>query len=507
MFISPLEVKRKERELRSNGFKDIIMEIFKGLKPETVWAYFEQICQIPRPSRKEQKMTAWLMDFARLNNLEASQDEVGNVLIRKPAVKGREHAQGIVLQSHMDMVCEKNADVQHDFQHDPIQPYVDSGWVKARGTTLGADDGIGMAAALAVLTSKDIRHGALECLFTVDEETGFTGAFALKPGFFTGAILLNLDSEDEGELFIGCAGGIDTSITMNYGKMVTPAHKFAVKVNIKGLQGGHSGDDINKGRGNAIKILNRFLWDLNNKYGILVACFEGGNLRNAIAREAQAVIVFDDILKENVRIDFNIYAAEMENVWKIAEPGLRLELESTEKPELVLTEDSTACLLNSLYACPHGVFSMSQRMPGLVETSTNLAAVRFIEEDRILITTSQRSDINSEKLNIAHMVASVFRLAGMKVEHGDGYPGWTPNPDSAILKTAIASYKRLFGKEPLVRSIHAGLECGLFLEKYPYMDMVSFGPTLRGVHSPDEKVEIATVEKWWIHLVDILEQV
>lgn len=483
------------------------MDILKGLKPEAVWAYFEEICRIPRPSRKEQKMTAWLMDFASKNGLEAIQDEVGNVLIRKSAVKGRENAPGVVLQSHMDMVCEKNSDVRHDFEHDAIQPYVDGEWVKARGTTLGADDGIGMAAALAVLASKDIRHGALECLFTVDEETGFTGAFALKPGFFTGKILLNLDSEDEGELFIGCAGGIDTLINMRYDKMVTPAHKFAVKVNIKGLQGGHSGDDINKGRGNAVKILNRFLWDLNNKYGILVACFEGGNLRNAIAREAQAVIVFDDILKENVRIDFNIYAAEMGSVWKISEPGLCLELESTDMPDNVLTGEASARLLNALYACPHGVFTMSQRMPGLVETSTNLAAVRFIENDSILITTSQRSDVDSEKLNIAHMVASVFRLAGAKVEHGDGYPGWAPNPDSAILKTAVASYKRLFGKEPLVRSIHAGLECGLFLEKYPYMDMVSFGPTLRGVHSPDEKIEIATVEKWWIHLVDILEQV
>jgi Xaa-His dipeptidase len=333
-----------------------------------------------------------------------------------------------------------------------------------------------------------------------------TGAFALQPGFFQGKILLNLDSEDEGEIFIGCAGGIDTVIRLPYRKMVLPAHKFAVQVKVKGLQGGHSGDDINKGRGNAIKILNRFLWDLNERYGLLVASLEGGNLRNAIAREANAVIVFDEVLKENIRVDFNMYAAEMEEVWKITEPGLQLELESVDLPGEVLTQEFTNKLLNALYACPHGVFAMSYRMPGMVETSTNLAAVKFIENDTILITTSQRSDVDSEKMNIAHMVAAVFRLIGAEVEHGEGYPGWAPNPESAILKIAVESYKQLFGYEPVVRSIHAGLECGLFLEKYPGMDMISFGPTLRGVHSPDEKVDIETVGKWWKHLVDILER-
>lgn len=482
------------------------MRNLKGLQPEAVWEYFEEICQIPRPSRKEEKIGAWLMEFARKHDLEARRDEAGNVLICKPAVAGKEHLPGVVLQSHMDMVCEKNSDVEHDFDHDPIVPYIDGEWVKARGTTLGADDGIGMAAALAVLTSRDIQHGPLECLFTVDEETGLTGAFALQPGFFNGRILLNLDSEDEGEMFIGCAGGIDTVIRLPYRKVETPAHKFAVRVSVKGLQGGHSGDDINKGRGNAIKILNRFLWDMNDKYGICVASFEGGNLRNAIAREASAVLVFDEILKENIRVDFNVYMAEMEEVWKLTEAGLQLELESVELPSQTLDQDSTNRLLNALYACPHGVFSMSSRMPGMVETSTNLASVRFVEENTVSITTSQRSDVDSEKMNIAHMVASVFRLAGAQVEHGEGYPGWAPNPESAILKVAVESYRRLFGKAPVVRSIHAGLECGLFLEKYPGMDMISFGPTLRGVHSPDEKININTVEMWWRHLVDILEQ-
>lgn len=477
----------------------------KGLKPEAVWNYFEEICQIPRPSRKEEKIGAWLMDFARRHNLPAKQDEAGNVLISKPAVKGKEHVPGVVLQAHMDMVCEKNADVAHDFDRDPIVPYIDGEWVKAKGTTLGADDGIGMAAALAVLTSDEIQHGPVECLFTVDEETGLTGAFALKPGFFEGRVLLNMDSEDEGEMFIGCAGGVDTVIRLPFAKEASAAHTFAVKLTVKGLLGGHSGDDINKGRGNAIKILNRFLWEMNAKHGIRLASFEGGNLRNAIAREASAVIVFDEGVKENIRVDFNVYAAEMERVWKLAEPGLRLELESVELPGEVLTQKDTCNLFNALYACPHGVFSMSSRMPGMVETSTNLAAVKFVDGNTALITTSQRSDVDSEKWNIAQMVAAVFTMAGAHVEHGEGYPGWAPNPDSDILRIAVESYKKLFGKNPVVRSIHAGLECGLFLEKYPDMDMISFGPTLRGVHSPDEKVEIATVEKWWKHLVDILE--
>ncbi len=481
------------------------MSVFQGLKPEAVWGYFEEICQVPRPSKKEGKIIAYLLDWAKKHNLEARRDEAGNVVIKKPATPGRENAPTVVLQAHMDMVCEKNSDTVHDFDKDPIRPYVDGEWVRAHGTTLGADDGIGMAAQMAVLTSTDIAHGPIECLFTVDEETGLTGAFALQPGFISGNILLNLDSEDEGEMFIGCAGGIDTVIRLNYNLEKTDANGFAVQVQVKGLQGGHSGDDINKGRGNAIKILNRFLWDLNKKHGIRLAKLEGGNLRNAIAREATATFVIDARHKEDVRVDFNVYAAEMEKVWAITEPGLQLALESTELPAEVLTAHDTEALINSLYACPHGVFSMSYRMPGLVETSTNLAAVRFTEGNSILITTSQRSDVDSEKFNIANMVEAVFKMAGASVEHGEGYPGWAPNPNSPVVKVAVESYKRLFGKEPIVRSIHAGLECGLFLEKYPNMDMVSFGPTLRGVHSPDEKVNIKTVEMWWSHLVDMLQ--
>lgn len=483
-------------------------KVLNQLKPEAVWRYFEEICQVPRPSKKEEKIIAFLQEFGKKQGLETLTDAVGNVLIRKPATTGREQAPTVVLQAHSDMVCEKNAGTDHNFDTDPIRPYIDGEWVRAHGTTLGADDGIGIAACLAVLAATDIAHGPIECLFTVDEETGLSGAFALQPGFLKGKILLNLDSEDEGEIFIGCAGGIDTTVRLPRRQEPVAAGHFAATIRVKGLQGGHSGDDINKGRGNAIKILNRFLWEFHQKHPLRIAALEGGNLRNAIAREASATVVLPGgAAKEAIRAEFNIYASEMERVWKITEPGLQLELESADLPATAADNTSTTTLLGSLYACPHGVFSMSYRMPGLVETSTNLAAVRETPEGEWLITTSQRSDVDSEKMNIAHMVESLFLLAGAGVTHGDGYPGWAPNPDSPVLKVAVESYRRLFGKEPVVRSIHAGLECGLFLEKYPEMDMISFGPTLRGVHSPDEKIEIRTVEMWWNHLVDILTHV
>jgi dipeptidase D len=477
------------------------------LTPAAVWEYFEEICQVPRPSKREGKIIAYLLDFATKHRLESHRDAAGNVLIRKPASKGSEDAPAVVLQAHVDMVCEKNGDSPHDFDRDPIQPCIDGEWVKALGgTTLGADDGIGMAACMAVLTSTTIRHGPLECLFTVDEESGLTGALALQPGLLRGKMLLNLDSEDEGELFIGCAGGIDTVIHLECRRVPLPPATYAARVTVKNLLGGHSGDDINKGRGNAIKILNRLLWNLNETHGIRVALFEGGKLRNAIPREATAVITLDERHKEHVVADFNLYAAEMKTVWEITEQALTLTLDTADLPATTLDDRSTATLLNALHACPHGVFAMSHRMPGLVETSTNLASIKFEQENRILVTTSQRSDIHSEKMNIAATVASLFRLAGARVEHGDGYPGWTPDPDSSLLRVAVQSYEQLFGQRPVVRSVHAGLECGLFSEKYPGMEMISFGPTLRGVHSPGEMINIETVARWWRHLVDILER-
>jgi len=477
------------------------------LKPQPLFGYFEDICQVPRPSKKEEKIRRFLLDFAVRHNLEAKTDEVGNILISKQAASGMENAPTVILQTHMDMVCEKNSDKEFDFDNDPIEPIVDDGWVKANGTTLGADCGIGIAAQMAVLTSSEIKHGPVECLITVDEESGMTGAFALEPGFMSGSLLLNLDSEDEGEIFIGCAGGIDTLATFNFNKEEIPVDSVALKLTVSGLLGGHSGDDIHKNRGNANKILNRFLWDISKQADLQLVDFNGGNLRNAIAREASAVITVQEDHKDIIFDGFKKYVNDVQFEYERSEPGLNLSIAETEIPEFVIDKMSQEKLFDAIHACPHGVIEMSTRMEGIVETSTNLASVKFIEGDKILVTTSQRSEIESRKHWAAGMVESVFKLAGAEVRHPDGYPGWAPNPDSEILKITVDSYKKLFGIKPVVRSIHAGLECGLFLEKYPDLDMVSFGPTIRGAHSPDERLDIETTVKFWKHLVDVLENI
>jgi dipeptidase D len=483
------------------------MKHLNKLSPQPLWSYFEDICQVPRPSKKEEKIRRFLLDFAEKQGLKATQDKVGNVLIRKPATPGREKDQVVILQSHIDMVCEKNSETVHDFETDAIKAFVDDGWVRAEGTTLGSDDGIGVAAQMAVLAAANLSHGPLECLFTVDEETGLSGAFALQPGFLSGYTLLNLDSEDEGELFIGCAGGIDTVGTLDYTPEALPSGSFAIKLEVKGLIGGHSGDDINKNRGNANKILNRFLLDAAGKTKLRIATFNGGNLRNAIAREAFAVVVLPHSQKENLIVEWNVFSTEMEFEFEHAEPNLKLHHQSVNLPEFVIDADCQGRLMKLIAACPHGVLEMSSRMPGMVETSTNLASVKFADNNTIVITTSQRSEIDSRKYMAATTVESLMLLAGASVAHSDGYPGWTPNPDSSVAKIAAESYKKLFGNDPLIKSIHAGLECGLFLEKYPELDMVSFGPTIRGAHSPDERISIATVEKFWKLLVDVLENI
>ena len=344
-------------------------------------------------------------------------------------------------------------------------------------------------------------------MFTLDEETGLSGAFALQPGFLSGHTLLNLDSEDEGELFIGCAGGIDTVGTLTFTPEEVPVASFAIKLEVKGLLGGHSGDDINKNRGNANKILNRFLMDADQKFDMHLAEFNGGNLRNAIAREAFAVVVIPYSQKENLVVEWNVFAAEMEFEYERSEPKLKLGHQSVNLPEFVIDPDTKARLLKLIAACPHGVLEMSSRMVGMVETSTNLASVKFTGDHQIVLTTSQRSEIDGRKYMAAEMVEAVMKLAGAVVQHSDGYPGWTPNPDSAVAKIAVDSYQRLFGSAPAVKSIHAGLECGLFLEKYPELDMVSFGPTIRGAHSPDERINIETVDKFWKLLVDVLANI
>lgn len=482
------------------------MNILKNLKPSEVWNYFEQICQIPRPSKKEEKVIEFLVKFAKELNLECNVDKVGNVLIKKSATKGNENMKTVLLQSHMDMVCEKNNETIFDFEKDAIRPIIDGEWVKADGTTLGADDGIGIAAQLAILASKTISHGAIECLFTIDEETGLTGAFALEDGFLNSDILLNLDSEDEGEIFIGCAGGIDSVATFSYESEPIPDEHIAYKLTVKGLTGGHSGDEIHKGLGNSNKILNRFIWQKSEKMDIRISIFDGGNLRNAIPREAYAVVTIHQNKKQDFVKAFNKYAETIKFEFAVTEPNLQFEIEKVQLPSSVIDETTQHNLINALYACPHGVYAWSFTMPGLVETSTNLASVKFVN-DKILVTTSQRSSVNSAKIDIANTVKSVFNLAGAEVKQGDGYPGWAPNPNSEILTIAFNSYKKIFGNEPKVRAIHAGLECGLFLEKYPHLDMISFGPTIKGAHSPNERVNIKTVEMWWEHLIDVLKKI
>ncbi|MCL2041500.1 MAG: aminoacyl-histidine dipeptidase [Bacteroidales bacterium] len=477
------------------------------LQPKLVWQYFEDICQIPHPSKKEERLAAFLMDFAKKHQLEARQDKAGNVIIKKPASKGFEKMKTVILQSHIDMVCEKNADKKFDFDNDAIQVVIDGDWVRADGTTLGADDGIGVAASLALLADNTIQHGALECLFTVDEETGLTGAFALEAGFMSGDILINLDSEDEGEIFIGCAGGGDTEATFSYENEPVPSDVIAYTIWVKGLTGGHSGDEIHKGRGNSIKILNRFLFEAN-KLSMRLAEIGGGNMRNAIPREACATIVIPKKHDGKWNAGFQKLRNEIADELSVQEPGFNALLEKTTLPQTVIDAQTQQHLLLSLYACPHGVIAMSAKMPGLVETSTNLASVKMnAKKQTITVATSQRSSVESSKKDVMNMVETVFTAAQAKVKHGNGYPGWNPNPNSQILKIAVEAYKKLFGKAPVVRAIHAGLECGLFLEKYPHLDMISYGPTLRLVHTPEEKIEIATVDKFWKHTLEILKNI
>lgn len=479
----------------------------KELEPSLLWKYFYEITQVPRPSKREEKIIAYLLDFAKQHNLEVKKDEAGNVLIVKPATKGKENLPTVILQGHVDMVCEKNNDTIFDFDNDPIQTFIDGDWVKAKGTTLGADNGIGVAAALAILASDNIEHGKLECLFTVDEETGLTGAYALGKDFLTGEILINLDTEEEGELYIGCAGGKGTAATFKYEKSETPMNQFWFKIEVKGLNGGHSGSEIHKGLGNANKILNRFLWTLSRKMEVRLSYIDGGNLHNAIAREASAVAGIPIRDKDEMVALLNTFTAQIEDELRVVDPNVKLVIETVDEPKSIIPQEVTYKLLNAICACPHGVLAMSQDIPGLVEASTNLASVKMKTDTTIVVGTSQRSSTDSLKEYAANMVNAVFTLARAKVEHSAGYPGWKPNPDSRILEIAKESYKKLYGKEPGIKAIHAGLECGLFLEKYPHLDMLSFGPTITDAHSPAEQVNIPSVDKWWKLLLEVLKNI
>ena len=480
----------------------------RDLQPKLIWEQFDDICQVPRPSKKEGKIIAWLIEFAKKHNIEYQTDETGNVVMRKPATKGFEDRPAVILQSHMDMVCEKNSSKEFDFENDPIETWIDGEWVKAKDTTLGADCGIGMAAALAVLLDESLEHPAIEALFTVDEETGLTGAFGLGEGMLTGKYLVNLDSEDEGELFIGCAGGIDTVAKFDYELEEAPEGYTFVRLEVGDLLGGHSGDDIDKGRANSNKLLARFLYNAIDTFQVVLADFNGGNLRNAIPREAFAIVGVPTESKEDFEERYLEFGQALMEEFKHTEPRMRFAVTDAETPAKVMSNDDLCYLLLALVGLPNGILAMSFAMPGLVETSSNLASVKFDTENEVItVTTSQRSSVESAKLYAAQTIESVFYLAGFDVQHSDGYPGWAPNPESKLLTETVQCYRDLFGTEPKVRAIHAGLECGLFLEKYPHLEMVSFGPTLRGVHSPDERLEISTVDKFWKLLVELLKRI
>lgn len=476
------------------------------LQPSIVFDCFAEVNKIPRPSKKEEKMIAFLKAFGEGLGLPTKVDETGNVCISKPATPGYENSKTVILQSHMDMVCEKNKDKDFDFENDAIETYVDGEWLKANGTTLGADDGIGVAMQMAILKSNDIEHGPIECVFTRDEETGLTGAIGMKSDFMTGDYLINLDSEDEGQIFVSCAGGVRTTATYPFPTEDMPEGYFTFRVGVKGLTGGHSGDDINKKRGNANKILVRFLNQEMQKMDLRVVDIQSGGLHNAIPREGYAICAVPMNMKEQVRVDLNVFTAEVEEELAVTEKGILLSLDSCEPAAKVMEKQAMRKMLLSLHAVYNGVFAMSQDIDWLVETSTNLASIH-VEGDKVVVTTSQRSSIGSACQHMASVVRAAFELGGAEVLTNEGYPGWKLNPNSEIVKIAKESYVELFGKEPKILAIHAGLECGLFSEKYPKLDMVSFGPTLRGVHSPDEKLLIPTVQMVWDHLLDILKRV
>lgn len=480
------------------------MQDIASLEPKALWENFYQLTQLPRPSKKEGQVIEFIHNFGKRLNLETLQDDTGNVIIRKPATAGYENRKPVVLQAHMDMVPQSDKDF--DFENQPIDAYVDGDWVTADGTTLGADNGIGLAAALTVLQSEDLVHGPLEALFTVDEETGMTGASALEPGLLNAEILINMDSEDEGELYIGCAGGLETNAQFHYKKEAPPLESAAYELEVKGLKGGHSGLDIQLQRGNANKILNRILWYGSEKLDVRMATIAAGSLRNAIPREAKARIVVPNEQSSEMKDYVKEVSEAVKNELAAVEPDLNINMSETDLPDYVLDQKTQDNLIRAVYGCPHGVMRMSDAMAGLVETSTNLAVVQS-EASSVNIQTLQRSSVDSAKEDLGNMIRSIFELAGAVVLHEGAYPGWKPNPDSAVLKVMKDVYQQKFGKIPEVKAIHAGLETGIISQAYPHLDMISFGPTISYPHSPGEKVHIGSVEKFWIFLVETLKMI
>lgn len=477
------------------------MEI-KDLSPYILWNNFRRLNAVPRPSKKEEKVIQFIKDFVKEIGLESVEDAVGNVIVKKPATAGMEDRKTVVLQSHLDMVCQKNADTDFDFDTQGIEMLIENGWVTANGTTLGADNGIGVAAIMSLLESKDIPHPALEALFTIDEETGMTGAFGLDTSILNGDILLNLDTEDDDEFSIGCAGGIDTNTTLEYEQEHPPIGATAYKISVRGLKGGHSGMDIHLERGNANKIMNRLMWGCQ-EYGLQIAEIDGGSLRNAIPRESFAVVT---VTSEDYLVEFNKRVEEIKDEFAISDANLSITIEKIDLPAKVMSIDDVFDGTNALRAVFNGVYRMSMAIPGLVETSSSLA--RVIVKDGVFSTQSlQRSSVETSKMDVAYTVGSAFGLIGCDVEHTGSYPGWQPNRDSEILNLMEGKYEELFNEKPNIQACHAGLECGILGEKYPNWDMISFGPTIRNPHSPDEKVKIDSVEKFWNFLLDILKNI
>ena len=474
------------------------------MNTEKVLNFFREITRIPRESGHEEKIVAYLQQFAKERGLQCKTDKVGNVMIAKPASKGREDRPGVILQGHTDMVCEKKAGSAFDFSKDPIQYVIEDGWMVAHDTTLGADNGIGVATAMAILDDDSLVHPRLECLFTVSEETGLDGARAVKKGFITGRTLINLDDEDEGYFCIGCAGGMDTVGTFTYREKKLLPGAVTTKFSIGGGQGGHSGDDIDKGRINGVQQIARFVLEAL-PFGVDLCCIEAGNKRNAIARGGEVVLAIPARSEDKVVALFNNFAARLKAEYSVTDPNLLFSAEPVSWKGNAVDRGTVRRLVQALISIPHGVTAMSADIPGLIETSTNLASVKMQPGRQIVVGTMQRSSVNSQRIFLSQRVAAVLGLAGAKVRHSDGYPGWKPNMESHVKDVCVASYKRLFGKEPVVRAIHAGLECGLFTEKFPDIDMIAFGPTLRGVHAPGERLDLASLDRFYAVLLDVLK--
>jgi dipeptidase D len=478
----------------------------RQLEPKAVWNKFADLNAVPRPSKKEARVIAFMKNFGQKLNLETIEDAVGNVIIKKPATAGMEDRKAIVMQSHLDMVHQKNSDTNFDFLTQGIEMFVEGDWVKAKGTTLGADNGLGVATIMAVLESTDIPHPAIEALFTIDEETGMTGAMGLEGGVLNGAILLNLDTEEDDEIGVGCAGGIDVTATGTYNEEPTPETKIGYSIEVKGLQGGHSGMDIHKGFGNANKIMNRLMFDAFENFGLRISEIDGGSLRNAIPRESRAIVAIDKVQEAAFIYEMGLQIEAIQSELKKLEPDLIVVLTKIDTPKVIMDLGVQEGLTRAIYAAWNGVYRMSPEIPELVETSNNIARV-MINDGNVKIGCLTRSSVESSKMDLAMMLRATFELIGCEVELSGDYPGWAPDMDSSILKVLRSLYETLYNEKPHVAACHAGLECGILGTHYPDMEMISFGPNIKGAHSPDERVQISSVQKFWIFVLEILKHI